>query len=178
VRGRPGPPAHLVGYSDGGIVSLHVARRRPDLVRSMVLIGTNYHVDGLMPDWLGDDDDGAMALLQAGYAAVSPDGGDHFPVVVEKTTAMFTTEPRLTADDLRELTMPTLVLVGDDDAIRHEHTVSLFETLPNAQLAVVPGTSHLLPLEKPALVGTLVDDFLAAGGAVSTFLPLRRRAQK
>lgn len=174
VLEQVGQPAHLIGYSDGGIVSLHVARRCPELVRSLVLIGTNYHVDGLMPDWL-DDDESTMAFLQAGYAAVSPDGGGHFPIVAEKTTAMFTTEPTMTEDDLRALTMPALVLVGDDDAVRHGHTVSLYESIPNAQLAVVPGTSHLVFVEKPVLVGMLVDDFLSTNGAVSTFLPVRRR---
>ena len=42
-----GGPAVLVGWSDGGIVALLVSMRRPDLVTRQVLIGTNYHHDGL-----------------------------------------------------------------------------------------------------------------------------------
>ncbi len=47
-----------MGYSDGGIIALLVARSRPDFVRSLVLIGTNYHFDGVVPgvfDDLGPD---------------------------------------------------------------------------------------------------------------------------
>src|SRR4051794_13820153 len=44
-----GGPAHLVGWSDGGIIALLVALDRPDLVRKVVVIGTNYHRDGIPP---------------------------------------------------------------------------------------------------------------------------------
>ena len=44
-----GGPAHLVGWSDGGNVGLLVALQRPDLVGRLVLIGSNYHHDGLLP---------------------------------------------------------------------------------------------------------------------------------
>ena len=149
--------AHLVGYSDGGIVTLHVARRRPDLVRTMVLIGTNFHTNGLVDGWI----DPASPMLHTPYGL--------------KEVALYTTEPTMTVDDLRRLTMPALVLVGDDDAVRLDHTMELYTALPNAQLAVVPGTSHVLVMEKPALVTTIIDEFLSTGGAVATILPIRRR---
>jgi pimeloyl-ACP methyl ester carboxylesterase len=52
-------------------------------------------------------------------------------------------------------------MVGDDDMMTLEHTVDLYRAIPDAQLAVVPGASHAVPLEKPALVNTLILDFLA-----------------
>ena len=55
-----GDAAHVVGYSDGGIIALLLALSRPDLVRSLVLIGTNYHYDGVVPgsfDDFGPDSD-------------------------------------------------------------------------------------------------------------------------
>ena len=69
---------------------------------------------------------------------------------------------------------PTLVMAGDDDAITLEHTVALYRGLPNSELAIVPGTSHLLVMEKPALCNTLIVDFLTSG-VVPTLLPVRRR---
>ena len=70
--------------------------------------------------------------------------------------------------------MPTLVLAGDDDCIHHSHTVDLFENIPDAQLAIVPGTSHVLLLEKPALVNQLILEFLAETQPPGTMLPMRR----
>jgi pimeloyl-ACP methyl ester carboxylesterase len=151
------PHADVVGFSDGGIVALLLARRRPELVRSMVLIGTNFHHDGLIDGWIDPDD----ALLQTPYG--------------RKEVAMYTAEPTLTVEDLRPIETPALVLAGDDDCARIEHTIELATSLPNAQLGIIPGTSHLAIVEKPTLVAELIDDFLTSGGAVSTLLPIRRR---
>jgi pimeloyl-ACP methyl ester carboxylesterase len=172
-----GGPAHLIGYSDGGNVSLLVALERPELVRSLVLLGANYRFDGLVPGLFdeGFDRDGPMVdMLRAPYANLSPDGVEHFPVVLDKGLTMIANEPTITEAQLSQLQMPALVLVGDDDAILFPHTLSLYESLPNSQLAVVPGTSHLAPYEKPAIVVELVREFLTSGGTVATLMPVRR----
>jgi alpha-beta hydrolase superfamily lysophospholipase len=56
---------------------------------------------------------------------------------------------------------PVLLMQGDDDCVRIEHTAEVARAIPDAQVAVVPGTSHGLPLEKPELVNSLLLDFLA-----------------
>ena len=71
---------HLVGWSDGGIVAMLVALRRPDLVDRLVLIGVNFHVDGIHELDLGDE--APPQGCSRRYATRSPDGADHFPVVV------------------------------------------------------------------------------------------------
>ena len=87
---------------------------------------------------------------------------------------MFRREPTLRVEDLARIPVPALVLLGDDDAVVPMHTWSLYESLPAGQLAVIPGASHLVPYEKPALVASLVREFLESGGAVSTMMPVRR----
>ena len=134
-----GEPAHLVGYSDGANVALLVAIDRPDLVRSMVCISGNYSPDGIHLDI--DPDDPALAMIADAYVAVSPDGADHFPVVLEKSFAMFASEPDLTTADLSRISAPTLVIAGDDDAVTLPHTCSLFEAIP-------PGDGRVLSLRR------------------------------
>lgn len=173
LRTVVGGPAHLVGFSDGGNIALLVALDHRDLVGKIVPIGANFHFDGLMP--LPFEAGSAEAeMLADAYAKRSPDGRDHFAVVLEKSLAMFSTEPTLTADDLRRITCPALVIAGDDDAIKLDHTCALFEALPAGELAIVPGASHLLPIEKPALVASLVLEFLQRAGPPVTFMPIRR----
>ena len=167
-----GGSAHLVGWSDGGIIALLVALRRPDLVRSLVLVGTNYHYDGTMPT---GTDDGPPRFIRARYAERSPDGDDHFPVVMKKSFAMFATEPTLTTDDLRRISAPALVMAGDDDLATLAHTASLYESLPHGQLAVIPGSSHAVIVEKPKLASRIIGDFLSAPGSPETYFPVRRR---
>jgi pimeloyl-ACP methyl ester carboxylesterase len=168
-----GGPAHLVGWSDGGIVAIAVAMRRPDLVRRLVLIGTNFHFDGALPVDLGDDP--GLAVIVSRYAALSPDGGEHFSVVAGKFMQMSTTEPTWTTDDIATVQAPTLVLVGDDDLIALEHTCALYQALPQGQLAVVPGASHTVPIERADETAAIIDRFLTAELPPTTMMAVRRR---
>ncbi|MFI2780897.1 alpha/beta fold hydrolase [Streptomyces sp. ALB3] len=173
-----GRPAHLVGWSDGGVVALLVAIARPDLVRKVVAVGANFRpaaecfAEPGMLDAMTPAGDG-LAFFREMYEAVAPDGAGHWPVVAEKMIDMWRTQPTLTRDDLGRVEAPVLVLVGDDDMMTLEHTTALYRAIPDAQLAVVPGASHLVPLEKPALVNRLIVDHLA-GDEVETMLPIRR----
>lgn len=166
-------PAHLVGWSDGGIIALLVALARPDLVAKMVVIGTNYHVDGIQRVEM---DPGSPVFQELGraYAERSPDGPGHFEVVARKTMQLISSEPTLTQSQISRIQQPVLVAVGDDDLVTLPHTVSLYEALPNGQLAVVPGASHGLPLEQPATLTSLMLPFLAADSPPRTLMPVRR----
>lgn len=167
-------PAHLVGWSDGGIISLLVALQRPELVNRMVVIGANFHFEGLLPIDGGGPGEDAFAMIRQSYEERTPDGADHFEEVAGKTFQMFASEPTMTVDDLRRIEAPTLVMVGDDDMIQLAHTVELYESLPNGQLSVVPATSHVLPLEQPDVVADIVLRFLAAPVPPVTMMPVRR----
>ncbi len=173
-----GGPAHLVGWSDGGIVALLVALARPDLVRRLVVIGATFRPSsecfvepGMLDRMTPESPD--LAFFRELYEAVTPDGTAHWPVVARKVVEMWRTEPALTAEELAAVTAPTLVLVGDDDLMTFEHTLALYHAVPGSELAVVPGASHLAPLEKPELVNRLILDHLTKD-PVQTMLPVRR----
>ncbi|APU16011.1 MULTISPECIES: alpha/beta fold hydrolase [Actinoalloteichus] len=166
-----GGPAHLVGYSDGAAVALLVALRRPDLVRRLVLVSGVFHRDGFAVSF---DGDGEMPQdVVDSYGEVSPDGIEHFPVVAEKMARCSAAGPTLTAADLGGVGSRTLVMTGDDDLVALEHTLALYRGVAESELAVVPGTSHLLLVEKPAVGTGIVRDFLTCD-PVPTMLPLRR----
>ncbi|MEU5134463.1 alpha/beta hydrolase [Streptomyces californicus] len=173
-----GGPAHLVGWSDGGVVALLVARDRPDLVRKVVAIGANFRpgpecfaepamLDTMTPD--GPD----LAFFREMYEPVAPDGAGHWPVVAAKVIDMWRTQPALTSGDLARVRASTLVMAGDDDLMTLEHTTALYRAIPDAELAILPGASHLVPLEKPGLVNRMILDHLAQE-PVETMMPLRR----
>lgn len=167
-----GAPAPLVGYSAGAVVALLTALARPDLVSRLVLISGAFHQDGwLLPPAAPAD---IPQVIHDQHAEVSPDGPGHLTSVIERIAASAEAgDLALTAAALRTVACRTLVLVGDDDAVSLEHTISLFRALPDAELAVVPGASHTLLIEKPELCTTLVATFLS-GPAVPTHMPIRR----
>jgi pimeloyl-ACP methyl ester carboxylesterase len=171
-------PAHLVGWSDGALVGARVALDRPELVRALVLIGQYLSRDGATPGasaFIHAPADALAGMFEPLHAACSPDGPEHFPVFLDKLLTMWRGEPDIPPTDLAALTMPVLIVQGDDDAVRVEHSAALARAIPDAQLAVVPGTSHALPLEKPALLNRLLLDFLA-GEPTPKLMPLGDRA--
>jgi pimeloyl-ACP methyl ester carboxylesterase len=167
-----GGPARLVGCSDGAIVALLVALARPDLVERLVLAAGVFHRDGWLPGVVDPDAPPHEAIVE-GYAELSPDGREHFPVFAAKMARMHADEPALTPAELENVRCRTLVMVADDDEVALEHAVELYRALPDGELAVVPGTSHGLLVEKPELCNTLIVDFLATD-PVPTYAPIRR----
>ena len=156
--------AHLVGYSDGAIVALLVAMRRPDLVRKFVSIGANFDCDGLTAEGRAFVEsmqpDTFIPMLVDMYKKASPDGPEHWPVVFEKIRRMFLNEPKISPAELGSIKAPTLVMAADRDLMTPEHTLALFQAIAGAQLCVVPGATHALLFEKPAAVNAAVLGFL------------------
>jgi len=167
-----GAPVCLFGCSDGAVVALTVALRRPDLVRRLVFAAGVFHHDG----WAAGVLDGEPPeFLKQSYGELSPDGIGHYDVMVAKLAAMHAREPALTAADLGAITCRTLVMVADDDEVRLEHAIEAYRSMPDAELAVVPGTSHGLLVERPGLCNLLITEFLTRP-PVPTFAPIRRAA--
>jgi pimeloyl-ACP methyl ester carboxylesterase len=165
-------PVRLFGYSDGAIVALHTTLERPDLVRRLAFVAGVFDVEG----WHDGVLDGEPpAFLRASYGELSPDGIEHYDVVVAKLAEMHAREPRVTPDQLGGIACPTLVMLADDDQVRLEHAVEMYGCIADAELCVVPGTSHGLLNEKSSLCARLLADFLA-GEPVRTLDPIRRRA--
>lgn len=156
--------ARIVGWSDGAFIGLSIAMQRPDLVKKLGFISEPINESGVRPRFLAlaktmKREHFPPAFEQA-YAAVSPDGPAHFPVVLEKLIALWRTDKGIQMEQLRAVTTPTLIMTGDDDMMVIPHASAMLEALPNAQLAVVPGTTHALAAEKPALVNAMLLDFL------------------
>lgn len=165
-------PAHLVGCSDGATVGLLVALRRPDLIRRLVFVAGVFHHDGWTRGVI-DPDAEPPEFLERLYGEVSPDGPEHYPAIVKKLAEMHSQEPTLTAGDLDQLKARTLVMLGDDDEVTLEHAVAMYRSLRDAELMVVPGTSHGLLVEKPALCNGVIVEFLTTD-PVATIAPIRR----
>lgn len=165
-------PAHLVGWSDGGNIALMVAIQRPELVRSIIAIGANYHFDhggDPIPEWPITDED------RAEHAMRSPDAPETLDDKVTRMRNIWNSEPTLGLDDLSKIQCPTLILAGDDELFGIEYTGAMYEAIPQGQLAIIPGTSHFVVKEKPELVQAVIKQFLADLSAPITRAPIRRR---
>jgi pimeloyl-ACP methyl ester carboxylesterase len=161
--------ADVLGWSDGGDVGLILAVRHPRLVHRLAVTGANITpaADSDTPEVLAEiqgwnpseDKDG-----QARYGRLSADSAAHFVVFAEKLKQLWLTHP--TPDDLgpgilKRIQIPTLVMAGDHDVIRLEHTVGLFRSLPRARLLIVPNSPHNTLNEHADWLNPLIASFFA-----------------
>jgi pimeloyl-ACP methyl ester carboxylesterase len=165
---------YLVGHSDGANVALLVALRRPDLLRRVVLVGANFHHDGLVPMPEFTPASQGFAEFAKDFATRSPDGIAHAAAVVEKSLLLVKTQPTLSVEELRGVSVPVLVMSGDDDVARLDHTVALYEAIPAAQLAVLPGASHGVLKEQTKVCVRMITRFFLGPVPPTTKYPLRR----
>lgn len=172
-------PVTIIGFSDGAIIGLELAHRRTDIVRSVVAISGNLFGAAVFEEAfkprISDPkpDSPQLAAIRDSYAAVSPDGREHWPVIYKKVCVCGMEGSKVTLTDLEQVTAPVLLIFGDDDVMTLEHSIDLYRSLEYGQLAVLPGTTHLLGYEKPALVEKLISEFLENPKA-NRIYPMRR----
>jgi pimeloyl-ACP methyl ester carboxylesterase len=147
-------PVHVLGWSDGGIEALLLAMRHPAKVKKVAAMAANLNPseDALRPE--------IISLIKSmiagipGSARETPQG--HREV---KVTQMMLDEPHIELKALEAITAPTLVLAGDHDIITDEHTIAIYQHIPNSQLAIFPNATHMIVFDDPALFNATVERF-------------------
>jgi pimeloyl-ACP methyl ester carboxylesterase len=147
----------IVGWSDGGIVALDLAMHHPERVSRLVVIGANYDVDGLVA--------GPVPLMEIPavprfYARNAPDPA-HWPVLYRKVVTMWATQPHYTIEDLSRIEAPTLIMAGEFDVVKREHTDRLAKAIPRGEEDIIPGGTHTVVSNEPDIVNGHVLRFLA-----------------
>lgn len=132
----------LYGFSDGGIVGLLLAIHHPELLSRLAVSGANAQPHGLKARW------------QLIYRFMGVFG--HSPL-----TKMIVSEPNITAQQLEQIRIPVLVLAGQFDMVRQEHTRWLAQHIPGGRLQVVRGASHGSYVVRSPRVYHYLKDFLA-----------------
>jgi pimeloyl-ACP methyl ester carboxylesterase len=136
--------AVVVGYSDGGIIGLDMAIHHPERVTKLAVTGANARFDGYTEEnqeFARSFDPGSEPVSD-GYAQLSPDGAEHWRVVLGRLKTMWAAEPSFTNEELKSIEAPTLLVIGDRDIVTPEHAVEMSRTIPGAQLCVVPNAGH------------------------------------
>nr|HAD51282.1 hypothetical protein [Algoriphagus sp.] len=126
------------GHSDGGIVGLMLGYTIPQKIDRMLISGANTRLDttAMLPEIVG---------MVNRY--------EEIPIPDMRLQVKLMAEQKAIPDSkITEVSMPVTLMVGDRDAVKIEHTLELFKLLPNANLNVLPGTSHFL--ENPEYVIT------------------------
>lgn len=171
------PVADVWGYSIGGAVGIELAVNHPDRVRKLIASSVSFSPEGDRGE--NSEAVGAMTVdmiagtpMEAAYLAKSPHPDhEHLQGLLDKLSTSDAGFPGWSEDQIRGIAAPTLITVGDCDAVRLDHAVRFlqlrggdvngdFEGVPASQLAVLPGTTHFLGMANSALVLEIVTPFL------------------
>lgn len=149
------PRASLLGFSDGGIIALLFALAHPERVDRLVLNAANLDPEGVEP--------GLRGRIRGAYERRGADAPyeDADKQRKYELVRLMAEEPHIDPADLADLAVPTLVIAGTDDVIEEEHTRLIAASLPNAELAFVPG-DHFIAYQNPDAFNDVVERFLLA----------------
>jgi pimeloyl-ACP methyl ester carboxylesterase len=146
--------ANVIGWSDGGIDGLLLAIRHPEKVKKLAVTGAN-----LVPD--------TTAVPQQIWDMVSPDytklkNNPKRSIMenrVYKLLRLLVEQPHIPLSDLQKISCPTLVIGGDHDVIKVEHTMLIAKNIPQSYLWILPASGHSTPIVYKDDFNKVVDRF-------------------
>ena len=144
--------AHILGFSDGGNIAMVFAMAYPERIGKLVLDGANLEASGVKAK--------IQIPIEIGYRIASLFAKKK-PGARKKAEllGLMVNDPHVKPEELAKIQCPTLVVAGDDDMIKDEHTRLIASAIPGAQLTILPG-SHFVANENPEAFNEAVLRFL------------------
>ena len=148
--------AYVIGWSDGGIEGLLLSIRHPKKVKKLAITGAN-----LVPD--------TTAVPQEIWDMVIPTVNElknkETKSEQEKTQLklfrLLAEQPHISLAELHTIKCPTLVIGGDHDVIKEEHTMLIYKNIAKSYLWILPGSGHSTPVVFKDEFNMIVDRFFA-----------------
>ena len=144
--------AHLLGFSDGGNIAMIFALKYPERVGKLILNGANLNASGVkrkiqIPIEIGY----RMAKLFAGRSPKAKKNAEMLGLMVN--------DPNVKVEELSRIQNKTLVIAGDNDMIKDQHTRLIAQSIPGAELCILQG-NHFIANKNPQSFNEAVLRFL------------------
>ena len=141
--------ANVIGWSDGGIDGIIMAMNCPEKVKRLAISGANIVPDSTAMSYT--DILGMKDFVAHNKTASKTD------IALNK---MMIYQPNIPFTSLKQIHCPVLVMAGDHDMIKPEHTLKIFQSIPSASLCIFPDSNHGVCLQHPKLFNETVLTFL------------------
>lgn len=152
--------AGFVGWSDGAVISLMLARTAPERTAGVFYFACNMDPSGAKEFEFTPIIERCFNRHVKDYKQLSPTP-DQFDEFSEAVGLMQRTQPNYSADDLARISAPVAIVHSEhDEFIKREHAEYLARAIPNAEFLYLPGVSHFAPLQRPEQFNTTVLAFL------------------
>jgi pimeloyl-ACP methyl ester carboxylesterase len=158
---------YVMGWSDGGVVSLLLAEKRADKVMKIIAVGANNGLRGAVPP--GMSIDSVMPLPVEGWernnkemveAYKKAHPANDWKKLVQGLNEMWLAREYFPESVYDRITIPAMIVLGDRDDIIVEHGLEIHRKIKGSQLCVLPGTTHDVFAERPELMSTIALTFL------------------
>jgi pimeloyl-ACP methyl ester carboxylesterase len=146
--------AYVIGWSDGGINGLLLAIRHPVKVKKLAVTGAN-----LWPDTTAIFNDVEQMVLPEYNSAKAMTNRTPQQKAGWKLLRLLIEEPHIPLADLHKISVPTLVIGGDHDVIKPEHSLLIAQNIPNSYLWILPNSGHSTPIIYKDEFNKTIDDF-------------------
>ena len=161
--------AYVMGWSMGGNTALLLAANRPDKVKKVVSGASNTKASGLTQEGRELLTEYTVEAVQEdktwleNYQRMNPQP-EQWVKFWEDTRNMWAREIKVSDKKLSRIAVPVLVIRGDRDMIKLEHSVDLFRSLKKGQLCVYPNMGHDMPELKSETLCKLAIEFFNERG--------------
>ena len=149
----------ILGQSDGGIVGLILAMNYPSKVKNLVSIAPNLRPDSsAVHQWVVDH---VAQELKDVETAIGKGDSTRETIKKRELMRLLVKFPNIKNEDLMNIKAPVLVIAGDEDAIRLEHILEIYQSIPKAQLFIMPGATHFMIRSEHELLNQMANRFLS-----------------
>ncbi len=142
---------NIAGWSDGGNTGLEFALKYPEKLNNLITIGANAFPDGV-DDRLTDHFENKMLVMKE---LKNPEKFNE-----QRLLKIMLTQPRIAKKDLNKIGSRVLVIAGDKDVIKRDHTELIAKEIPNAELKIYGNATHMIPFENADQLNTDILNFL------------------
>jgi len=148
--------AYVIGWSDGGINALLLAIRHPEKVKKLASTGANLAPDTTaVPKEVWDIALPTYIALKEKTSKTAQEKNEY------KLMRLLAEQPHIPLTDLQKISCPSLIIGGDHDVIKEEHTMLIFKNIPKAYLWILPGSGHSTPVFYKDDFNKVVDRFFS-----------------
>ncbi|WKL46820.1 alpha/beta hydrolase [Flavobacterium pectinovorum] len=149
----------IIGWSDGGIVGLQMGISGKSKIKKIVAMGANLRPDATaVNSWATNDVQNMRKMIVSKIKA--KDTSENWNLQ-KQLAGLLVDQPNIGTKDLSKIKAKVLIIAGDKDIIKNEHSVEIFENIPKAQLCIMPGETHFAPASSPEVFNALANKFLS-----------------
>ncbi|MCD4678970.1 MAG: alpha/beta hydrolase [Bacteroidales bacterium] len=149
----------IIGWSDGGIIALKMGIRGKSKIKKIVAMGANLRPDSTAVHFWAINN--VSEVKKNVSSKIREQDTTQNWKLQKQLLGLLGNQPNIPTKDLSKINAKVLIIAGDEDIIRCEHSLEMYENIAKAQLCIMPGETHFTPASNPVLFNEIASRFLS-----------------